>query len=93
MPFPYDSKEMEYKNFRDAGNGKTKRAVEIENNQENAIPVTTLGVVWDSLQVSFPSSNQELFQYYKENNPVLEVLVTYQNPNKKQIISLTRKVF
>jgi hypothetical protein len=42
MSFPFDVKEMENGNFRDAsdkGNRLTKRAVEIENNASNPVPV------------------------------------------------------
>jgi len=91
MPFPFDVKEMEAKNFRDAGNGKTSRGVSVENKTENSIPVSTLGKVWDSLQISFPSNNQDFFQYYYKGELVLNILVTYENQSKKQIISIEKE--
>jgi hypothetical protein len=42
MTFPFDVKEMENGNFRDASNvapRKTKRAVEVENDPSNPVPV------------------------------------------------------
>lgn len=45
MTFPFDVREMEYGNFRDAsdvGDRLTKRAVEIENDESNPIPVSPI---------------------------------------------------
>lgn len=93
MPFPFDVKEMEAKNFRDAGNGKTSRGVSVENKAENSVPVSTLGKIWDTLQVTFPSTNQDLFSYFYNNNLVVKILVTYENQSKKQIIEINKEVF
>lgn len=93
MSFPFDVKEMEKGNFRDAGDRKTKRAVEIENSPSSPIPVSTLGVSWDSLQVQFPANNQDLWKYYKNSTQVLEILVTYEDSTKRQIVGIQREVF
>lgn len=95
MTFPFDVKEMEVGSFRDAADGSnrlTKKAVQVENSASSAIPVTTLGVVWDSLQVEFPSETQDKWKYYKNGNQVLEILVTYESNAKKQIVSILREV-
>jgi hypothetical protein len=95
MTLPKTNESREYKKFRESQKkpGFTSVAVDIENKNENAIPVTTLGVVWNSLQVVFPQSNQDLFKYFYDNNLVLEVLVTYENQSKKQIIAIDKEVF
>ena len=93
MTFPFDVKEMEVGSYRDAGSKQTKKAVQIENTSESPIPVSTLGVSWDSLQVEFPTINQDLWKYYKNSSLVLQILVTYEDQAKRQITGIQREVF
>jgi hypothetical protein len=70
---------------------KTAQEVVVSNTQ--SIPVTTLGVVWDKLEVTFPQENQDLFTYILQSSTVLTVLVTYANNSKKQIIGIDKEFF
>jgi hypothetical protein len=83
-----NTKDREFDKFRSSENGKSKVAVEIENKAQ--VPVSTLGVVWDSLNVSFPSTNQDQFNYLLDGELVLSVLVTYEDQSKKQITSIVK---
>jgi hypothetical protein len=83
-----NSKDREFDKFRPAEDGKSKVAVEVENTEQ--LPVTTLGVKWDSLNVSFPSDNQDLFNYLYQGEQVLSVLITYENASKKQITAIEK---
>jgi len=47
-------------------------------------------VIWDAIEITFPSDSSELFTYKKEGDPVQTVLVTYQNVSKKVIISINK---
>jgi hypothetical protein len=83
-----NSKDREYDKFRPAEDGQSKVAVEVENSQQ--IPVSTLGVKWDSLNVTFPQENQDQFNYSYQGELVLTILITYENASKKQIIDITK---
>ena len=96
MSFPFDIKEMESGSYRDASNvapRKTRVATQLENSSSNPIPVTTTGVKWDNLKVSFPTENQDKFEYFYQGNLVLEFLVTYVNNTKKDILEITKAVY
>lgn len=45
---------------------------------------------WDSMLVSYPSTSQDLFTYKRKSATVMTVLVTYSNPTKKDIISISK---
>lgn len=91
MALPNNISDRELKKFR--GNSESvKVATQIENESSSPVPVTTLGIVWDSIQVTFPANNQDLFTYSYQSQPVLTVLVTYDGASKKQIISLVKEV-
>jgi type III secretion system FlhB-like substrate exporter len=81
MPFPFDVKEMEAKNFRDSGNGKTSRAVLVENDQNNPIPV-----VFSPL---LPSNAQklELFNQVSSIAPtVITQIISFIVPASKLLV-------
>jgi hypothetical protein len=73
------------------GSNYTAQEVVVSNKQ--SIAVTTLGVVWDTLQVTFPAQNVDLFTYINDGNIVLTVLVTYSSNNKKEIIGIQKEFF
>jgi hypothetical protein len=73
------------------GSNYTAQEVVVSNKQ--SIPVTTLGVIWDTLQVTFPQQNVDLFTYINDGNIVLTVLVTYSSNNKKEIIGIQKEFF
>lgn len=94
--FPYDVKEMTSGAFRDAsksGDKKTSVATIIENKSSQSIPVTTLGVIWDKLEVTFLSDSIDKFSYSYQNELKLDVIVTYQNASKNEIIRVEREFY
>lgn len=82
-------KDREFAKFRD---GKTGDAVAVTFDGES-IPVETSGVEWDEVVTTFPSENQDLFTYKKNNVVVQTVLVTYQNDSKKVIVYMQKEKF
>jgi hypothetical protein len=47
-------------------------------------------VSWDEISTTFPEENKELYTYKKNTTPVQEVLVTYVDGSKKQIVSIQK---
>lgn len=95
MTFPFDAREMENGSYRDAsdvGERKTKKAVQVENSPQEPVVVTTT-VMWDKLQVSFPSANQEIYTYKKNSVTVMTVVITYENDSKKTIVDIDKTIF
>jgi hypothetical protein len=90
MPFPFDVKEMEFKNFRDAGNGKTKRAVEIENSSQNPVPVSITeqqGNFFQYNEVNSVAGNQVagLFSYSVPSQSKLSLIRVFVSGDNKAI--------
>lgn len=78
--------DREFSKFRD---GETGDAVAVVFDQE-VLPVETAGVDWDLIETTFPSNETELYTYKKDMVVVQTVLVTYENNNKKIIISISK---
>ena len=48
---------------------------------------------WDDFVTSFPSASEELHVYKRGSTIVQEILVTYQNAQKKQIVRIQKTRF
>jgi hypothetical protein len=48
---------------------------------------------WDDFVTSFPSNSEELHTYKRGSTTVQEILVTYQNSQKKQIVRIQKTRF
>ena len=54
------------------------------------LSTTITDVFWDEIATTFPASNQELYTYKNNSVAVQEVLVTYVDSTKKQIVSVQK---
>lgn len=61
---------------------------EFEHKEEAATSVND--VVWDQITTTFPDDTSEIYSYSLESSPVQDVLVTYVDASKKQIISVQK---
>ena len=50
-------------------------------------------VLWDKIETTFPSTNTDLFSYYKNDVLVMTVLVTYSSNAKKDIVLVEKTRF
>jgi hypothetical protein len=78
--------DREFSKFRD-GKGGDAVAVTFDG---DSIPVETSGVDWDEINVTFPSSTEDLFTYKKDSQIVQTVLVQYSAIDKKNIIYMQK---
>lgn len=86
-----NTKDREFDKFRPAKDNLSKTAVEIEN-ESNSPVIVSSNVLWDEVQTTFPAQTQELFTYKKDSETVMTVLVTYSDASKKTILSINKQV-
>lgn len=61
---------------------------QFEHKEEAAIPLNE--VLWDEIATTFPTNITELYSYKYNSNPVQDVLVTYVDSSKKQVVSVQK---
>lgn len=81
--------ELERARLKKGYNNKIE--VRVGNESTNPL-ITSESVFWDKLTKTEPSLVQDLWVYRKAGNIVMQVLVTYQNSAKKNIIDIQKTV-
>lgn len=80
--------DREFDKFRPADNDKSKIAVTTDS--DDPLKVDISGISWDSILVSFPQLDQEVYTYSLNLVTVQTVTVTYTDSTKKFIQSIIK---
>lgn len=81
--------ELERARLKKGYNNKIE--VRVGNESTNPL-ITTDSVFWDKLTKTEPSLTQDLWTYRRGGTIVMQVLVTYQNSAKNNIIDIQKTV-
>jgi hypothetical protein len=81
-------KDREFDKFRSGQNGLSRVAVVLE--QTTPIPVDTEGLNWTSVQASYPTNTQEVYEFFQDSDLVQTITINYVSASKKQIQSVTK---
>lgn len=92
MATPFNEKSFrtrEQEVFREANSELTKKAVTVEQDKDDPIPVKTRELIqgedYDLITASYPDALTEVFTYSLAGDDVLKTTVTYTDSSKRDI--------